>query len=314
MQPTAPTIQLPMGNSTIAGQVDSMYYLIYWISVVFFVGIVGAMVVFLVKYRRRGNEKGAPTGHNTALEVFWTFSPLIILVFLFHQGFKGYLFGLRAPENAIEIRVRASQWKWEFEYPGGMRQNSELRVPVGTPIKLIMSSDDVIHSFYVPEFRIKRDVVPGMYSTVWFEAINEGEYTIFCTEFCGTSHAAMLGTARVVSREAYDRFLAEGVGPREGETPEQWGERLFSENACNSCHSRDGAPAPGPTFKGLFGRTEQLEGGASVTVDENYLRESILQPQAKIVRGFSTVVMPTYAATLRDRQLDALIAYIKTIR
>ena len=307
-----PTVQLPGQWSTVAPDVDWMYMFIFWMSVAFFVAITGAAIYFVIKYRRRPGVSAIPTGHNTPLEVTWTIAPVILLAFLFHYGFVGWMKLRVPPPDAIEIRVHAKKWLWEFEYPNGLRTLTNLHVPVHRPVRLILSSDDVLHSFYVPQFRIKQDAVPGYYETLWFEATHRGQADIFCTEYCGTGHSAMLGHVVIETQAAYDRFLAEGVGPRSGETPAQWGRRLTTESQCVSCHSADGAPMTGPTWRGLFGRTETMADGTALTVDENYLRESILQPNAKVVRGFQPV-MPSFQGTFQERQIDAILAYIRTL-
>jgi cytochrome c oxidase subunit 2 len=289
-----PTIQLPRQLSTIAPEVDRMYYAIFWGSVAFFTIITVLTVYWAWKYRAQPGRRAARTGHSTLLEVIWVVSPFLVLVPLFHYGFKTYMHGMVAPKEAIEIRVRGKQWVWEFEYPNGMREAGVLRVPVHKPVELVMSFDDVIHSLFVPEFRVKCDVIPGMYTSLWFEATETAELDIYCTEYCGTSHSGMLAKLHVVTEEEYDKFLEEGAGPPDGVTPVEWGEQLFVQNACATCHSRDGSTLPGPTFKGLYGRDEVMEDGTELTVDENYLRESILRPQAQIVKGYSNVVMPTF--------------------
>jgi cytochrome c oxidase subunit 2 len=329
-----PTFQLPGQWSTVAAQVDWVYYFLYWVSVVLFVGIVGTMLYFVWKYRRRPGVKAEPTGHNTVLELSWTFAPLILLALLFHWGFKGFIFMQVAPANAIDIRVRARKWSWDFEYPNGAHSVNELHVPINRPVRLVLSSEDVIHSFFVPAFRIKRDAVPGMYNSIWFEATRLGPTDFFCAEYCGaaatpsrapdgseqyTGHFSMIGRVIVEEQHEYEQFLERAfqppTDPSTGQpvTPERWGEMLFRSNQCFTCHSTDGSPMTGPTFRGLFGKQETMTDGSTVTVDENYLRESILNPQAKIVRGYQPV-MPTFRGALRDQQIDAIISYIRTLR
>jgi cytochrome c oxidase subunit 2 len=320
------TVQLPEQMSTHAPQVDWLYYFLYWMSVAFFVAITGAALYFVYKYRRRPGVKAAPPSHNTALEIAWTFAPLILLVYLFHQGFRGYMHLRVAPANAMEIRVRAYQWGWEFTYPNGAVEPGELHVPVHRPVRLVMSSSDVIHSFFVPSFRMKQDVVPGQYQTLWFEATHEGTTDLFCAEYCGApegggqpggyGHSTMLGHVVVESDQAYshhtealfrmpDRFAAPGGG---GEPA--WGAQLYHDFNCFTCHTNDGNAGQGPTWRGMWGRHETFTDGTSLDVDANYIRESILQPQARIVRGFGPV-MPR--ASLRDPQINAIIAYIRSL-
>ena len=308
------TVQLPAQWSTTAASVDWVYYFVYWLSVVFFVAICAATLYFVVKYRRHAGNlipRNVPL-HNTVLEITWTIAPVFLLALLFHWGFEGFM-NLRVhPANAFEIRVRAKKWLWEFEYPNGMHTLREMTVPVNRPVRLILSSDDVLHSFFVPAFRIKQDAMPGSYTSLWFTANRTGNTDIFCTEYCGTGHSSMLGTVKIVTEAQFETFLREGVGPRAGETPPQWGARIYQEAACVTCHSTDGSPKTGPTWRGLFGHNVDLNDGTSVMADENYIRESILNPNARVVRGFQPV-MPTFRGTLQDRQIDALIAYIRTL-
>ncbi len=312
--------------STLAADIDNMYYFIFWVSVFFFVAIMGVAAWCLIKYRRDKNPQSTPPGHHDVLELFWTFAPLILLLPMFHYGFKGYVQAMVAPDKAIEIKVRGKQWAWDFYYPGDTEPSpGELVVPVGRPVKMQMASVDVLHSFFVPEFRVKRDVVPGMYTSVWFEATAltskynrktnkvEGEHLdLFCTEYCGTSHSQMLAAVHIVSEEDYAAFIAGKDVPPEGKPLAEVGADLFKRNACNTCHTVDGGKLVGPTLKGVFGKSESLEDGSSVVVDENYLRESILRPQAKIVKGFTGSNMPVYV--LKDWKLDALIEYIKSVK
>lgn len=319
------TVQLPRQMSTLAEGIDDTYYYIFWLSVILFVAIMGACVVFLIQYRASKNPHSTPPGHHDVLELFWTFAPIILLIPMFHYGFKGYVKAMVAPAGSIEVRVKAKQWAWDFYYPGQAEPvPGELVVPIGQPMKMVMSSEDVLHSFFIPEFRVKRDIVPGMYTSLWFEATaitsklgKDGKLTgepidLFCTEYCGLSHSKMLATVHIVSQEDYKKYI-EGLDKAPTDkTPVAWGEDLFKKNGCNACHSVDGSALVGPTFKGLFGRTEQLEGGASAQVEENYIRESILRPQAKIVKGFTNATMPPFV--LKDQKLDAIIAYIKSLK
>jgi len=318
------TLQLPPQQSTLARDVDELYYFIFWSSVVFFVAVTVTMLYFVFRYRRRRGVEAQPTGHATKLEVFWTVSPLVFLFVLFQWGFSGYVDSAIAPADAIQIRARGSQWQWEFEYPNGMTAMNELTVPVDQPVKLTLSSSDVLHAFFVPAFRVKRDAVPGMYTTLWFEATELGDVQVFCAEYCGAppgaqgaGHSAMLATIHVVTQQEYDDFLAGGPGPPADCQAQEninvcWGQQLYRTSGCAACHNIDGiAQAPAPNFRGLFGRTEQLADGSSIHVDENYLRESVLQPQAKVVQGYANVVMPPFR--LSDNQIDAVIAYIQSL-
>jgi len=320
------TYQLPEQLSTSAAQVDWLYYFIYWLSVVMFVGIVSAAIYFVWKYRRQPGVKSEPTGHNTALEAGWTIAPLFLLVLLFHWGFKGYMEITVAPADAIEIKVTGRKWGWSFEYPNG-GVSGELHVPVNRPVRLSISSVDVLHAFYVPGFRVKRDAVPGRYGMLWFQATKIGETEYYCAEYCGASdaptrndqgeevwsgHFSMHGRVHVETQEAFERFAEELNGPHQGESLEQYGQRLYRENQCFTCHSVDGAPGTGPTFRGLMGRRETLSDGSTVLVDDAYITSSILNPTAQIVQGYQPV-MPTFRGTLRERQLNGIIAYLRTL-
>jgi len=211
------------------------------------------------------------------------------------------------------VKVTAQKWFWPFDYPEGASTVNELAAPLNTPVKLLMSSQDVIHSFFVPNFRVKMDVLPNRYSITWFEATRRGEFDLFCTEYCGKGHAEMIGKVRVVSESEYGQWLETGSGPAEGEGLVDYGRRLYVSKACNTCHSVDGSANVGPSFKQRFGNSQAMADGSFIMVDENYLRESILNPQAKIVAGFDPV-MPTYQGLLKDREVDALIEFIKSLK
>jgi cytochrome c oxidase subunit 2 len=216
------------------------------------------------------------------------------------------------PSNAIEVKVTGQKWFWTFKYKEGANTTNELVVPVNKPIRLLMSSKDVIHSFFVPNFRVKMDVLPNRYTTLWFEAIDTGEFDIFCTEYCGTGHSEMIGKVKVVSDADFQTWLSSSGGGSDL-TPEEWGKELYTSKACFTCHSLDGNPGVGPTFSGLFGREEEMTDGTTVVADENYIRKSILEPQAQVVQGFQPV-MPTYQGLLKDEEIDALVAFFKTLK
>jgi cytochrome c oxidase subunit 2 len=348
-EPNAPpTFQLPEQMSTVAGDIDWLYYFIYWVSVVLFIAIVGAMAYWAWKYRERKGHKPEPTGHNLPLEVGWTVAPIFILAFMFHKGFVGYMDLAVAPANSIQIRVNAKQWAWEFVYPNG-GSSDELHVPVHQPVKLVMGSADVIHSFFVPALRVKRDVVPGMFSSVWFEATHVGHDDIMCAEYCGgrssgpngelpyqpsddplhpfppgqaTGHWSMHSMLYVESPEDYAKFLKSIGDPCDqyvttgklcpAEVAAQQGSKLYQSKGCIACHTTTGSRLVGPSWKGIWGKPESTDHG-QVTVDENYVRESILDPTAKIVTGYQGV-MPTFRGQMSDAELDELTAYIKSLK
>jgi len=310
------TLYLPPPSSTIAGEVDALFYFIFYTSLVLFLIVIGAAAYFIFRYRRRDGKAELTSGisHNTKLEILWTVIPTILVFIVFVWGFKTFMKMHVAPKDALEVKATGQKWFWTFDYPNGANSLNDLVVPVGKPVRLLMSSQDVIHSFYVPDFRIKMDVLPNRYTITWFEATKTGEYQIFCTEYCGKGHSEMLGKVIVKTEVDYNTWLEQSaVDIPEGMSLEDAGAKLYQSKACVTCHSVDGRPGVAPSFKGRFGKQEQLADGQSVTVDENYLRESILNPQAKVVAGFQPV-MPTYQNVLTDRQIDALIAYIKSIQ
>ncbi|MCW5833256.1 MAG: cytochrome c oxidase subunit II [Labilithrix sp.] len=312
--------QLPPSMADTAPPIDKAYDFIFWFSVVFTVAITAALLYFVMKYRRRPGVKPEPTGHFMKLELFWTITPTIFIFFLFHAGFTGYIRNATAAEGATEIRVRGKKWSWEFEYPTGDREPGELTLELGRPYKMIISSEDVLHSFYIPEFRMKRDAVPGQYSFIQFTPTKAGTANVFCAEYCGTSHSGMLATVKILPPAEYkewEKKLGDCQGGEEECAPAKWGERLFVKNGCPTCHGAGGtgeiggSKTPGPKLAGLFGRDENTTAGP-VHVDENYLRESILRPNAKIVAGYASVQMPPFV--MKDKQLDAVIAYIKSLK
>jgi len=306
---------MPAANSTIAGEVDALFYFILYASIIVFAIVVAITAYFLVRYRRKGKtELTSGVDHNIKLEVFWTVIPTILVFIVFYWGFGTFLKMHVAPKDAIEIRATGQKWFWTFDYPNGANGVNELVVPENQPVKLLLSSTDVIHSFFVPEFRVKMDALPNRYTVVWFEATEVGEYNIFCTEYCGKGHSEMLGKVTVLPNLLYENWLAESqVDIPEGMSLEEAGGKLYISKACNTCHSINGSVGVAPSFKGIFGKTEKLSDGSSLPINENYLRKSILNPQAQVVAGFAPV-MPTYQNVLSDRQIDALIAYIKSLK
>ncbi len=315
-----PSFQMPAAMSTFAEGVDNVYYIIFWLSVVFFVAIVGAAAYFSLTARRKPGVRAEPTGHHMVLELGWTLAPIPLLAYLFWVGWKGYVDLVVAPSNAIEVRGRAFQWGWDFEYENGLH-SKDLKVPVGKPVKVVLSSNDVLHAFFVPQFRIKRDTVPGFFTSSWFQATEVGDADIFCAEYCGgkgegnaaTGHWAMIGKVRVLPVADFDKFLEEGSGPKAGESLASWGKRVAADKNCQACHSLDGAAGAGPSWKGIWGRHSELADGTTGGGDENYIRESILEPQAHIVKGFGPV-MPSYKGIIKDKEIDAVIAFMKTLK
>lgn len=306
----AQTIWLPEQVSTHASDIDALFYFILWTSVVIFAGVVLTMLYFVYKYRRRSPaDRTELVVPSKLIEVSWIIVPAILVLIIFNWGFQGFLRLNVAPADAYQINVIGKKWLWEFEYPNGARTIGELHVPADRPVRLQMSSEDVIHSFSIPAFRVKMDVLPNRYSAVWFEATQEGEYQVFCTEYCGTQHSNMLATVTVHSREGFNEWLQTGGGLDDMPLVEL-GERLYTQLACNACHTMDGTSVVAPSLQGIYGTERQFTDGTSATADENYLRESILQPGALIVQGYQNVMPPSYGG-LSERELNALIEFIR---
>lgn len=307
---------LPPAKSTLAHQTDTLFWFVHLSSLVLTIGLIAVIVYFVIKYRRKSEDEVTPLiTHNNKLEVTWSVIPLIMVLIVFGWGYQVFINQRVAPEDSYEVNVTAQKWLWQFSYENGARTTGELHVPAGRPIKLIMNSNDVIHSFYVPDYRIKQDVLPGRYTEVWFNAPEPGESIVFCTEYCGTAHSDMTANVIVHEPNEFKKWLANNAGggsaPEDME-PAEWGEQLAQEYACTTCHSTDGTQLTGPTWQGVFDSEEALTDGSTVTVDENYLRESILEPSAKVVEGYPDV-MNTYQGQLNDEQINAIIEYIKTL-
>jgi cytochrome c oxidase subunit 2 len=301
---------IPEQASTVARQVDALFLFLIAVTV-FFSGLIFLLVlVFAIKYRRRSEAERPKAIHGSLLlEAFWTVVPLGIALVIFVWGAYLYFVISRPPAAAMEVYVVGKQWMWKLQHPTGQREINELHVPIHRPVKLTMTSEDVIHSFYVPAFRVKADVVPGKYTSIWFEATKTGEYHLFCSEYCGTSHAVMGGRIVVMEPAEYERWLAGGVGE---ESLPAAGEKLFGRLGCSTCHRSDGS-GRGPSLVGKFGRTEKLTSGETIVVDESYLRESILNPQAKITAGYPPI-MPTFKGLVSEDQLVQLLAYLKSLK
>lgn len=297
----------PTQATQIAMEWDGLYKFLLISSLVACVLLIGGMIYFVTKYRRKTNNDKTPyISHNSMLEFIWSFIPLVLFLVMFAWGWSLYHEMRVAPSNAKEVHVYAQQWLWQFEYKNGKKLNNEFVVPVGVPVKLIMTSKDVIHSFYVPSFRIKQDVVPGRYTDMWFQAEKLGEFHVFCTEYCGLDHSKMLAKLKVVPADEYEKWLATTVEIAGGP-----GAQLYNEKGCVACHSLDGSPKVGPSFKGLFGRTSAFDDNTQAKADENYIRESIMNPNAKTVKGFPKGVMPSFQGQLSEEDLMAVIEFIK---
>ncbi|MGH7850118.1 MAG: cytochrome c oxidase subunit II [Thermodesulfobacteriota bacterium] len=309
---------IPEAASNLASKVDGVLLLITIMSLVFFILITVVLVYFAIKYRRKREDEETPyiTG-SEPLEIIWTVIPSILLIVLFVYGYVVFKDMRTPPKDAVEINVQGKQWLWTFDYYNGKKTINELYVQYNRPVRLVMEAQDVLHSFFVPGFRVKQDLVPGRYTQLWFTPTKIGTFDIFCAEYCGTGHSAMLGKVVVLSPEAYE-IWEKGVKVDEGVgvvslPPAELGEKIYKEKGCNACHSLDGSKIVGPSFKGIFGHTVELQDGSTVDVDENYIRQSILEPQAQVVKGFAPV-MPSFKGILSDEDVTALVAYIKTLK
>ena len=293
-----------------AGRVDALYFLLLGVSIFFALLIAGLIVYYAIKYRRRtADEIGARIHGGMALEVTWSVVPLLITMVFFVWGASVYFAMARPPEDTLNIYVVAKQWMWKFQHLDGQREINELHVPVGRNVKLIATSEDVIHDFFVPAFRTKVDVIPGRYVSAWFHATKPGRYQIFCAEYCGTRHSGMTGQVVVMEPTEYQTWLSGGAP--EGSLASA-GEKLFQDLACITCHRGD-AQGRGPVLQGLFGKTVELQGGGTVVADEAYIRESILMPGAKITAGFQPI-MPAFQGLISEEQLLQLIEYVKSLQ
>jgi cytochrome c oxidase subunit II len=300
----------PESASTMAGRVDALYFFLLAVSAFFSLLIAGLIVYFAVKYHRRSPESvGVRIHGGLMLEITWSVIPLLITMVIFVWGASVYFAMARPPDETLNIYVVGKQWMWKFQHLDGQREINELHVPVGRAVKLITTSEDVIHDFFVPAFRIKADVLPGRYVNIWFQSTKPGRYRIFCAEYCGTRHSGMTGEVIVMEPSEYQAWLSGGAA--EGSLAST-GSKLFQDLACNSCHRPD-AQGHGPVLEGLFGRTVALQSGETVTVDEALVRESILTPSAKITAGFQPV-MPTFQGIVTEEQLLALIEYVKSLQ
>jgi cytochrome c oxidase subunit 2 len=299
----------PDQASTFSGEVDALYGFLCALTIFFGVVLSLLILYFAVKYRRR-REDEIPRGveGSMRLEVVWTVVPFIVSMGIFVWGANIYYGMYRPPDEALDIYVVAKQWMWKFQHLDGHREINELHVPVGRKVRLMMTTEDVIHSFFVPAFRTKMDVVPGKYSTVWFEATKPGSYHLFCAEYCGTSHSGMIGWIYVMEAPEYQDWLSGGAG---GGSLASSGEKLFQQLACNTCHKTDGT-GRGPALEGVFGKQVKLQDGSTVTADESYVRESVLNPRAKVVAGYQPI-MPTFQGQVSEEQLLELAAYIKSL-
>jgi cytochrome c oxidase subunit 2 len=336
---------IPLPGTDVAAQWDSLYSFIVWLSVFFFILIVGGMLYFIVKYRYQPGVKSKYiTGHHL-LEAIWIVVPTLLLLVIFGWGYSVYRSMTQAPPDAYEVRVIGKQWLWTFQYDNGKTTVGEVFVPLNRPVKFIMTSEDVLHSFFIPNFRIKQDVVPGMYTSVWFMATVPGKHQVFCAEYCGTSHSEMLAKVVVLNEEQWEAWSENkklGVIPeaseefaQTGNTQEvvpasdqvkspttslvkqislvEQGKTIYRTKGCVACHSDDGTTKVGPSHKGLFGNKVELADGKFVIADENYIKNHIENPHSTTRKGFSAV-MPTFKGLITEPEMNAIIAYIKSLK
>jgi cytochrome c oxidase subunit 2 len=298
----------PDAASTTAGRVDALYIFLVMVSTVMTALIFLTLIAFAVKFRKRPGIKAEQIEGSQILEITWSTIPFVVFLSFFVWGAVIFFQERTPPQDATEVYTVAKQWMWKFEHAEGQREINELHVPIGRDVKMIMTSQDVIHSFFVPAFRIKQDVLPGRYTTAWFHATKPGTYHLFCAEYCGTEHSGMIGWVVVMEPRDYQAWLTTGGG---NQPMTDTGAKLFSDLGCVMCHRAD-TPARGPNLTGIYNKPVQLEDGRTVIADDNYIRESILEPNAKVVKGFRPI-MPTLQGQISDDQLNELVAYVKSL-
>jgi cytochrome c oxidase subunit II len=307
---TGGSFWMPPQASTIAPDVDWLFNVIMGICIFFFLLILVLTVGFAWKYRyREGKPMLEAPKHNTALELTWTFIPTVIVVMIFFYGFKGFIKMAVPPQDPYEVVVSARMWSYTFRYPNGHVDN-ELHVPAGEPVQIVLTSDDVIHGFYIPVFRIKKDDVPGRYNKIWVNPNVLGTYDIFCTQYCGQGHSTMRSHVIVQTQDDFNAWLKSASNLNL--PPPEMGKYIWQTRGCNQCHSTDGTPGRAPTWKDVFGSTITFKDGTSQVADEDYLHGVIEHPNSKPIPGFDPIMPPT-AGLLSDKDIDNVIAYIKTL-
>ena len=310
------TFWFPAQAAEDAAKVDDLFYFVLYVSVFFFLLIMTILSIFVIRYRRRDDSAPQKSpSHNTVLEIVWSVIPTALVVYMFYAGFTEYLSKRQPPAETYEIGVTAQKWSWNFTYPNG-HVTDVLHVPVDENVSVLMTSEDVIHSFFVPAFREKMDVVPGRYTKAWFKPTMVGEFDLFCAEYCGTSHSEMITKVVVHPQDGPDSFeewLREDSDFLSKLSPVDAGKKVYQMRGCAQCHSTDGSSGNGPTFKGVWGTERRMADGGAVTFDENYVRESILQPKAKVLVGYEPV-MPTFQGRIKDDEITALIAFLKSLQ
>ena len=304
---------LPTPAALEADGSDFMFYATLGLSIFFFFGIFIATIVFVIKYRARPGHRATPSpSHNDALEITWTVIPTIIVVFLFIGGWNNYVKMNTRPAEPITIKVTAKKWSWDFEYPNGLHLQ-DLHVPVDRPIELQMTSVDVLHSFFVPAFRVKMDIIPRRYTYIYFTPTRPGTYRLYCTEYCGREHSLMKVKAFVHDGQTWERYLAETKAALQDMDPVALGKVVFDTKGCAACHSIDGSTKVGPTWKGAWGKDVPLAGGGTVPYDAQYVKTAIEEPQKQLHAGFPPS-MPSYAGQLSEAEINGVAAYIESLK
>jgi len=297
----------PQKASSLAANVDALYIFLLIVSALMTALIFTAVIYFATRYRRRSGVQAEQIEGSTPLEITWSAIPFVVFMVIFFWSAVVFFKSRTPPRDSTEVYVVAKQWMWKLEHAEGQREINELHVPVDRDVKLIMTSQDVIHSFFVPAFRMKQDVLPGRYTVVWFRATKPGTYHLFCTQYCGTQHSGMIGSVIVMEPAQYEAWMSgSSTGPLSAT-----GEKIFAELGCATCHRTD-TQGRGPNLQGVYGKPVDLADGRTVTADENYLRECILDPGAKRVKGFQPI-MPTFQGLVSEEQVNALVAYVKSL-
>src|SRR6187549_1417019 len=310
MQTTSWVPLFPEQASTFAWQVDALYFYLIVVSIVFSIPIVVAVFVFAIKYRETEKFATPEEMHGSmVLETVWSIIPFVVSMTIFLGGAIVYFNQFNPPADSMNIYVVGKQWMWKAQHETGQREINELHIPVGRPVKLTMTTEDVLHDFYIPAFRTKADVVPGRYTYLWFEPTKPGKYHLFCAEYCGLNHSGMGGSVYVMEQRDFDNWLSGNVS---GQTPVEAGKDLFENKlGCASCHA-GGPTQRGAKLEGIFNHDVKLVGGATATVNDEYIRNSILNPTSQVVEGFQPI-MPTFKGQVTEEQLVSLVAYIKSL-
>ena len=313
--------------STFAAKSDLLYHFIYWFCVLSFIPTMGAMFYFMYRYSRKKSDPNT-TPHidgNTTFELSVSAGLFVIVMVIFAWGWKDYQYARSFPGNSLEVNITGKQWSWEMQYTNGRQLANELVVPVDTPITTILASKDVLHSFYITSFRVKQDVVPGRFTKLWFTATQVGEFPIYCAEFCGTAHSGMKGTVRVLSKHDFAVWqktwelekrlgvTASAAASAATESPTERGQKLFTSKGCVACHAASTQTGVGPGLGKIFGHEVEMIDGSKTTVDENYIRKSLMEPSAQVVKGFAPI-MPTFQGQLSDDEVMSLVEYIKSLK